>query len=268
MRGQRHDDQQHRRAPGGRSRRASGAAGVHAAAPRPATFVYRPRYQLATTLKDPAFAVLGASRFALVGGLDSSEVPSAGIEVADLHGVLRTASLPLAHHDARGALLAGRMYAFGGGSTSELDHIISFDPARGALPTVGALPVAQSDVAVTASGATAYVIGGYDGTNWLHTILAWRPGSPVWVAGHLPVGLRYAAASAVAGRILIIGGSKPDGASDAIYRFDPASGQVREIGRLPQPITHASATALVAGGLTPTSTVAGVGELVPRRPHQ
>ena len=128
--------------------------------------------------------------------------------------------------------------------------------------------------------------------------------------------------NAVGGRILIIGGSKPDGASDAIYRFDPASGQVREIGRLTLPITHASATALgafvhlvggrgndlgsqtasvwsidprtgavavagrlpeplsdtapvaigggivVAGGLTPTSTVAGVGELVPRRPHQ
>ena len=186
------------------------------------------------------------------------------------------------------------------------------------MSTVGALPRAQSDVAVTATGGTAYVAGGYDGTNWLNTILAWRPGSPVRVAGHLPVGLRYAAASAVAGRILIIGGSTPDGASDAVYRFDPASGQVREIGRLPQPITHASAATLgafvylvggrgndlgsqtadvlsidprtgavrragrlpeplsdtaslsigggilVAGGLTPTSTVAGVGELVPR----
>ena len=62
----------------------------------------------------------------------------------------------------------------------------------------------------------------------------------------MPVGLRYAAATAVGGRILIIGGSTPDGASRAIYRFDPASGQVREIGRLPQPITHASAAALGA----------------------
>ncbi len=62
----------------------------------------------------------------------------------------------------------------------------------------------------------------------------------------MPVGLRYAAATAVGGRILIIGGSAPDGASSAIYRFDPASGQVREIGRLPQPITHASAAALGA----------------------
>jgi N-acetylneuraminic acid mutarotase len=172
---------------------------------------------------------------------------------------------------------------------------------------------------VTATGGIAYVVGGYDGTNWLHTILAWRPGSPVRVAGHLPVGLRYAAASAVGGQILIIGGSTPGGASDGVYRFDPVSGQVREIGRLPQPITHASAATLgayvylvggrgntlgsqtadvlsidprtgavrragrlpeplsdtasltiggailVAGGLTPTTTAAGVGELVPGR---
>ena len=99
--------------------------------------------------------------------------------------------------------------------------------------TVGALPRAQSDVAVAATGGTAYVVGGYDGTNWLDTILAWRPGSPVRVAGHLPVGLRYSAVSAVGGHILIIGGSTPDRASDAIYRFDPANGQVQQIGRLP-----------------------------------
>jgi Kelch motif len=263
--------------------------------------------------------VLGTGRFALLGGLDSSEVSSAGIEVADFHGVLHTASLPLAQHDAQGALLAGRVYVFGGGSSSQLDHIISFDPAGGIVQTVGALPRAQSDVAVAATGGTAYVVGGYDGTDWLNTILAWRPGSPVRVTGHLPVGLRYAAVSAVDGQILIIGGSKPDGASDGIYRFDPATGQVQQIGRLPQPITHASAATLgpfvylvggrgndlgsqtadvlsidprtgtvalagrlpkplsdtaslsigggivVAGGLGPTSTVAGVGELMPGR---
>ena len=87
-------------------------------------------------------------------------------------------------------------------------------------------------------------MGGYDGTNWINTILAWRPGSPVRVAGQLPVGLRYAAATAVDGQILIIGGSTPTSASDAIYRFDPSTGQVRQIGRLPQPITHASAATL------------------------
>jgi len=286
---------------------------------RAATLVYRSRYQLPAPLKDPAFTGLGAARFALLGGLDSSEVSSSGIEVADLHGVRNAASLPLAQHDAQAAELGGVVYVFGGGSATELDHIVSFDPASGAVHTVGALPHAQSDVAVTEAGGTAYVIGGYDGTNWLNTILAWRPGSPVRVAGQLPVGLRYAAATAVGGRVLIIGGSTPTSASDAIYSFDPATGQVRKLGRLPQPITHASAatlgsfaylvggrgdslgsqtatvwsidprtgavavagrlpeprsdtasipingTIVVAGGLAPATTVAGVGQLVPTR---
>ena len=111
---------------------ASHAAVGDAAPARPATFVYRPRYELAAPLKDPAFAVLG------------------------------------------------------GGSSTELDHIISFNPARGIVSAVGTLPRAQSEVAVTATGGKAYVVGGYDGTNWLNTILAWRPGSPVQVVGHLP----------------------------------------------------------------------------------
>ena len=296
----------------------SHAGGSHSAPTRPATLVYRPQYQLPAPIKDPAFAVLGGGRFALLGGLDSSEVSSATIEVADLHGVLHTASLPVAQHDAQGALLDGRVYVFGGGSSSQLDHIVSFDPGGGAM-TVGALPQAASDVAVAATGGTAYVVGGYNGTDWLNTIIAWRPGSSPRVVANLPVGLRYAAAAAVDGKILIIGGSKPDGASDAIYRFDPATGQVQQIGRLAQPITHASAATLgsyvylvggrgntlgsqtadvlsidprtgtvepagrlpeplsdtaslsigggivVAGGLAPTTTVAGVGQLMPSR---
>jgi N-acetylneuraminic acid mutarotase len=139
------------------------------------------------------------------------------------------------------------------------------------------------------------------------------------VVGHLPVGLRYSAVTAVDGQLLIIGGSTPDGASDAIYRFDPATGRVAQIGRLPASITHAGAATLgsfaylvggrgdnlgsqtanvwsidprtgavrragrlpeplsdtgvlsidgaivVVGGLSPASTVARVGELVPSR---
>jgi hypothetical protein len=43
---------------------------------------------------------------------------------------------------------------------------------------------------------------------------------------------------------MIIGGSTPAGATDAIYSFDPASGRVARIGRLPHPITHAGAATL------------------------
>ena len=74
--------------------------------------MYRAQYQLPAPIKDPAFAVVGAGRFALLGGLDSSEVSSATIELADLKGVVRTANLPLAQHDAQGAEIGGDVYVF------------------------------------------------------------------------------------------------------------------------------------------------------------
>jgi hypothetical protein len=205
---------------------------------------YRSLFSLRAPLRDPASAGLGDGRFVLLGGLDAADTSSAGIEVADLRGLLSSFTLPLAQHDAQAAALGGKVYVFGGGSFSELDHILSFDPARGAVSAAGSLPRAQSDVAVAESGATAYVVGGFDGTNWLDTILAFQPGSPVRVAARLPVTLRYSAVSAVDGRLLIIGGSTPTGASDGIYRFDPGTGRVLRIGRLVHPITHAGAATL------------------------
>jgi N-acetylneuraminic acid mutarotase len=104
--------------------------------------------------------------------------------------------------------------------------------------------LAQSDVPVTASDGTAYIVGGYDGNAWLTTILAWRPGEAAKVVRQLPVGLRYAAASGVDGQVIIAGGSTPAGASDAVLRFDPVTGRVSQIGRLPAPTTHAAAATL------------------------
>ncbi len=200
-----------------------------------------------------------AGRFVLLGGLDAADTSSAGIELANLRSPLRSYALPIAQHDAQGAALDGKVYVFGGGSFSELDHILRFDPGTGAVDQVGQLPHAQSDVAVAELDGTAYIVGGFDGINWFNTILAWRPGFAVRVAGHLPVGLRYSAVTAADGRLLVIGGSTPTGASEAIYSFDPATGRVRRIGRLPHPITHgarrrwARACTWSAGAVTSTT---------------
>ncbi len=227
----------------------AGSAKHHHAAPRataavPATLHYRRLFALSAPLRDPASALLSDGRFVLLGGLNAADTSTAGIELADTHGTLHSYSLPLAQHDAQGAALGDRMYVFGGGSFSELDHIISFDPGSGTVSTVGALPHAQSDVAVARIGSTAYIVGGYNGVDWFNTILAWRPGTAVRVAGRLPTGLRYSAVSAVGDRLLVIGGSTPSGASNAIYSFDPATGSVRRIGSLPHPVTHGGAATL------------------------
>jgi N-acetylneuraminic acid mutarotase len=278
---------------------------------------YRPLYTLPAPLRDPATAPLAQGRFAMLGGLDAADVSTGEIDVAGVRGVLHSSTMPLAQHDAQAATLGGKVYVFGGGSTSELSHILSYDPAANALTQVGALSVPQSDVAVTQAGGSAYIVGGFDGANYLNTVVEWHPGAGPVVVGHLPVGLRYAAVAAAGGGLLIIGGSTPAAASNAIYRFDLTTHKVRRIGTLRDPITHGNATTLgsvvylvggrgdllnaqtsdvwaidpatghvtpagrlptptsdaavtivgdaivVAGGMSPTTTLDSVGELVP-----
>jgi len=110
--------------------------------------------------------------------------------------------------------------------------------------TAGQLPRPQSDVAVTTIGATAYIVGGFDGSSPLDTIVAWRPGHAARDVARLPFAVRYAAVAAVGGRLIIAGGTGLDGVSDAIWSYDPADGSVVQVGALPRAVTHASAVTL------------------------
>ncbi len=214
------------------------------AAPANVHLRYRPLYRLPAPLRDPAYTTLGGDRFAMLGGLNGADVSVAGIEIADLNRVLHTGALPGPQHDAQAALLAGRVYVFGGGFTTELDHILMYDPSGGQTSPAGALSAPQSDVAVAEAGGTAYVVGGFDGVNYLHTIVAWRPGASPTVVAHLPEGVRYAAVTIAGGGLFVLGGVTPAGTSDAVYRYDLASHRMRRIGTLPHPTEHTNAVTL------------------------
>ena len=182
----------------------------------------------------------------LLGGLTAADTSTATILVASARGASRLGRLPTALHDSAAVRLGGAVYLFGGGNgVSQLDTIVRVDPASGATADAGRLPAPSSDQAAAAVGETAYIVGGYTGRRWLDTIVAWRAGSPAHIVARLPSPLRYAAVTAVAGQVVIAGGSLPNGtASDAVLAFSPATGRVRRIGRLPAPTTHASAAAL------------------------
>ena len=182
----------------------------------------------------------------LLGGLTAADTSTATILVASARGASRLGRLPAALHDSAAVRLGGAVYLFGGGNgVSQLDTIVRVDPASGATADAGRLPAPSSDQAAAAVGETAYIVGGYTGRRWLDTIVAWRAGSPAHIVARLPSPLRYAAVTAVAGQVVIAGGSLPNGtASDAVLAFSPATGRVRRIGRLPAPTTHASAAAL------------------------
>jgi len=199
---------------------------------------------LPAAVQDPASAALGSDHVVLLGGLTAADSSTGAVTELRAGRVQRLSRLPGVQHDAQAAALGGAVFVFGGGDRQQYGHILRYDPASAAVTRAGNLPQAQSDVAVTQIGDTAYVVGGFNGTQFLDTILAWRPGQPVRTVAHLPVGVRYAAVAPSGGRVIIAGGSLPSGASSAIYRFDPATGAVARIGRLPRPLTHAGAAAL------------------------
>jgi hypothetical protein len=176
------------------------------------------------------------------------------------------ASLAKAVHDASGAVIADKAQLFGGGSPNTVATVQTAPLAAGGTGSVtGALPQPRSDsAAVTvsrASGATSYVVGGYDGTTYLPGVLSTKDGTNFSTVATLKVPVRYAAVAAAGGNLFVFGGQTASSGSTVaattdIQRVDPSTHAVDVIGHLPQPLYGASAfniggTIYVAGGETP-----------------
>jgi YVTN family beta-propeller protein len=266
---------------GGRSapaRKATPVAG-HSPMPRaaaksprqPVPLVERSTGLLASQVQDAAAVAVAGGRTMLLGGLTAADRSRTDIRIATAAGDRAGAgALPTALHDTAAAVLGGSVYLFGGGTgaNTQSDEILRISASGGSPTLVGHLPSPSSDQSAAAIGATAYVVGGYTGSRWLDTIVAYQPGRPARVVAHLPFPLRYAAVAAVAGRLVIAGGSLQSGtASEAVLAYTPG-GRIDELGRLPAPTTHAAAATIgnvvyVIGGRgatldTPTARIVAV----------
>jgi DNA-binding beta-propeller fold protein YncE len=206
----------------------------------------------------------------LIGGLTAADTSADSVLTAGVGRTRRIGTIPVGIHDSAAVLLGSRVYLFGGGTAAQqLDTIFGVDPSSGAVRSIGRLPARSSDQSAAAIAGTAYVVGGYTGTRWLDTIVAWKPGGSAHVVARLPTPLRYSAVTAVNGRLLIAGGSLPNGtAGSAVYEYTPGAASVVRIGRLPAPTTHAAAAAIgsiayVIGGRgalvgTPTDRIVAI----------
>ena len=211
-----------------------------------------------------AVAVPWNGRILVAGGLDSAHSSAAGVFTLDpVTGHLRNiGSLPRAFHDAAASLIEGRLFVFGGGSSTSSDAVQTFDPRTRRGSVAAHLPRPLSDLAAAQLGGSTYLVGGYDGRSSRAEILVTRNGKQFAVAGRLPLGLRYPAVAAVRGEIVVVGGQTATGVSRGVYAFDPATGRTRLIGRLPVPLAHAAvipvgSTAYVVGGIDSGGTTAG-----------
>lgn len=222
---------------------------AHSAKSSPATsapiHVQAAGYRLPAPVQREVAAASGREAL-LAGGLDAGGSSTNGVFRLDPASGRLTAlgSVPEPFHDAAGALIGKRLFVFGGGSAHSSSSIQAFDVAARRGSVVGHLPHALSDVSSAASGGTVYLVGGYDDHTPRAEIFATTDGTHVRLAGRLPHGVRYAAVAAQAGKLVIAGGIVGTAPSPNVYVFDPASGRVSLIARLPVAIAHASAVTL------------------------
>jgi YVTN family beta-propeller protein len=228
-----------------------------------------PSGSLAAPIQDAAAVAYGHGAV-LIGGLTAADTSADSIVVSAGSAGRQIGRIPTALHDSAAVTIGGAVYLFGGGTGSrQLDTILRVDPRTGASRQVGRLPAPSSDQSAARIGGTAYVVGGYTGTRWLDTIVAWAPGGQAKVVARLPTPVRYAAVTAVRGRVVIAGGSLPNGtAGRMVFAYTPGGAGVVRIGRLPAPTTHAAAAAFgsvayVIGGRgslvgTPTGRIVAI----------
>ncbi len=163
------------------------------------------------------------------------------------------ATLPGPVHDAAATAIAGRLLLFGGGQFEGSNRIVSVLPGRPRV--IGALPQALSDLDAVTIDGRAYVVGGWDGTRTNSEIYAVTAGGHASTVGRLALGVRYPAAAALAGRLVVAGGETTSGApTRQAWSFDPATGELLRLPDLPVATDHAAAAALgprvyVLGGL-------------------
>jgi hypothetical protein len=184
----------------------------------------------------------------VLGGLTRGDVSTTAVERIDpVTGTGgRAGTLDLAVHDAAGALLGGRSVVFGGGSSTTLATVQAF---TGQTTTIlGRLPQPRSDLAAAVVGSQAYVLGGFDGTHLVPSVVATTDGTTFKSAGQLAQPVRYPAVAVEGGYIWVIGGdlgtaenATTGGQSNDIQRFDPATGTTTVVGHLPSPLGHAVA---------------------------
>ncbi|MBV9660827.1 MAG: hypothetical protein JO337_06695, partial [Acidimicrobiales bacterium] len=183
------------------------------------------------------------------------------------------ANLPVAVHDAAGAAVGSKYYVFGGGAAtpSAAAQSLNTQVTQGAPVSAlaGQLPNPRADMgAATGPSGTAYLAGGYDGSQLTASVLATSDGSTFSSIGQLTVPVRYPAVAAVGSQLLVVGGDPATGpATDDIQAVDLKTGQSGVVGHLPVTLSHAAAATLdgsvyIFGGRSAGNVVDTVYKLV------
>jgi len=159
----------------------------------------------------------------------------------DAHTAARTAGKP----DPPSTAPAQSAPAAGGGPSVR---------RRLAITSIGHLPQALQDPAVTVLGGVVYAFGGLDASQTSSASVLRIAADGVRALRPLPTPLHDAAAAAVGGRLYVLGGGQVTSYS-GIGRYSPAWGATTLVGSLPSPLSDLAAastgsSAYIVGGYT------------------
>ncbi len=170
---------------------------------------------------DRAGAALAAKTLVVAGGTGSSRVlagPASGtlVRVAALPGP-RTAPIVFA--------LGNTVYVIGGeAATTPTDAIFQLDTKTNKLVPGGTFEEPIAEAGVAARGGSAYLVGGWTGTQYATAVLKFTPPSTVDLVGRLPVGVRSAAVVLLRNTLYVAGGRTAAGLSRRVFAVDIGSG--------------------------------------------
>jgi outer membrane protein assembly factor BamB len=204
-----------------------------------------------------------ANELLIAGGLSGSGTSDSGIYALDTaNGRLTSVgNLGTPTHDAAGALLGTHGLVLGGGSATPGATTQEFVTDGTALGS-GSLPEARADATAVTIGATAYVVGGYDGPSLDTEVLATSDGKRFEKVVALPVPVRYAAVAVLDKKIYVFGGQASNGQPvRTVQLIDPNAHRASVVGELPLPIAGATAanlggTIYLVGGESPNGSSA------------
>jgi len=213
----------------------------------------------------------GIRSLVVLGGLGAGGLSTDGVRALELRsgGFSQQRPLVQATHDAAGVELGRRVLVLGGGTTAPT---ASTQVERGGKTVAGrALPQARVDAGAVTIGATAYVVGGYDGSAMAREVISTTNGRSYRTVASLPVPVRYPALAALGSRIYVFGGLRASGhPTAAVQIVDTGRGTARVVGHLPVPVAGASAgvldgTIYLAGGDRGAAPRAAIYAFEPRR---
>jgi len=220
------------------------------APPPPQLVVTAAPWQLASAVAREVVLPLG-SHLGIFGGLGPGSVTSSAVTDIDpaTGKAVKAATLPKPVHDAAGANIGSASFVFGGGAATEsasVQRLVLDAAGKATVSVVGSLPTKRADLVAVATGGGVVVLGGFDGTHWLASVLQSGDGSTFTTIAQLTTPVRYPAVAVADNKLYVFGGELTGSQADAtvVQAIDLQTHAVSVAGQLPGGLSHASAATL------------------------